>query len=151
VLDFLVTGDASNIDLVKGVLRDGYNATNNDKSSKVKWATKVNQLQSHVDEGMPQQAVCNWVMCEKCTKWHRFPFHVNVDALLEKFYCKYNIWNPESNSCNAPEDLWQDSEKQQLAKWERSLKQNYLWEVRLSWSVIHAHPPLMEGKHASTK
>jgi len=111
VLDFLVTGDASNIDLVKGILRDGYNATNNDKSSKAKRATKVDRLQSHVDEGMPQQAVCNWVMCEKCAKWRRLPFHVDVDALPEKFYCKDNIWNPESNSCDAPEDLWQDSEK----------------------------------------
>ena len=66
------------------------------------------RLQSTVDEGMPAQAVANWVQCEnpKCLKWRKLPWHVDVDLLPETFYCKDNVWNPKSQDCEAEEDEW---------------------------------------------
>jgi CW-type Zinc Finger len=45
-----------------------------------------------------------WVQCEKCEKWRKLPPHVSADELPDTWYCKMNTWNPDSASCNAPED-----------------------------------------------
>jgi len=45
-----------------------------------------------------------WVQCEKCEKWRKLPPHVSADELPDTWYCKMNYWNPDSASCDAPED-----------------------------------------------
>ncbi|GAX25234.1 hypothetical protein FisN_5Lh316 [Fistulifera solaris] len=99
ILDFLVTGDESNIHDVLNML---------DAEEKVAARNSVGGLLSSVDRGRPAQAVSTWVQCESadCMKWRKIPWHVDVDLLPEKFYCKDNIWNPLANSCDAPEDDW---------------------------------------------
>jgi hypothetical protein len=99
ILDFLVTGDESNIHNVLKLL---------DAEEKVAARNSVGGLLSSVDRGRPAQAVSTWVQCESadCMKWRKIPWHVDVDLLPEKFYCTDNIWNPLANSCDAPEDEW---------------------------------------------
>jgi len=115
VMDLLVTGDDSNISQILYVLGKDIgqiNKSNIDQFTNVEVNVSgdSNNLESTVDEGMPVQAKMNWVQCENpsCMKWRKLPFHVDVDALPDKFYCKDNVWNPESNSCSAPEDEWDD-------------------------------------------
>ena len=80
---------------------------NNEKSKRLK-KSAAERLQSSMDEGMPAQAVANWVQCEnpKCMKWRKLPWHVDVDLLPEKFFCSQNVWNPGYDNCDAPEDDW---------------------------------------------
>jgi len=114
ILDFLVTGDETNIYLVLQALKGGIIVMPEDASSgapgrkKAKRSTSE-RLQSTVDEAVPQNvAVANWVQCEnpECMKWRKLPWHVDVDALPEKFFCKDNVWNPNANDCSAVEDTW---------------------------------------------
>jgi len=104
VLDYLVTGNDANIRHVSASL-SGHSSTTECGGSKM---SASDRLQVTVDEGMPAQAVANWVQCENpnCLKWRKLPWHVDVDLLLEAFFCKDNIWNPKSKSCDAPEDEW---------------------------------------------
>merc|ERR1711862_111046 len=109
LLDFLVTGDDLNIVSVlydlkqdEGELPSMTDTQNNE--------TAADQLQLTVDEGLPAQAVANWVQCENpdCMKWRKLPWHVDVDLLPAQFFCKDNLWNPNSNSCDSPEDDWDE-------------------------------------------
>jgi hypothetical protein len=104
ILDFLVTGDESNIQAVLSHL---------DADDKVAAKTNQGGLLQSVDKGRPAQAVSNWVQCENpnCMKWRKIPWHVDVDLLPEKFFCKDNIWDPNANSCGAPEDDWDEDDK----------------------------------------
>jgi hypothetical protein len=99
VVDFLVTGDESNIFAVLDEL---------DADDKVRSRQTADGLLSSVDKGRPAQAVSTWVQCENpdCMKWRKIPWHVDADLLPEKFFCKDNKWNPLADSCDAPEDDW---------------------------------------------
>lgn len=113
VLDFLVSGDDANIREVIFALRQGKTdkTTNFGSPSAIPRKSSLERrLQSSVDEGMPEQAVANWVQCDRpeCGKWRRLPWHVDVDALPDKFYCEDNIWNSNANTCDAPEDGWNE-------------------------------------------
>lgn len=110
VLDYLVTGLDENIRKVSAALK-GFDVevpVEDESGRSRKKGSASDRLQSTVDEGMPAQAVANWVQCEhpKCLKWRKLPWHVDVDLLPEKFYCTDNIWNPDSATCDAPEDKW---------------------------------------------
>ena len=115
VLDLLITGNDENIDEVVDGLQhsngDGADSDTGDSDKRKKRRGKksaAERLQSSMDEGMPAQAVANWVQCENpnCMKWRKLPWHVDVDLLPEKFYCKDNKWNPGYDNCDAPEDDW---------------------------------------------
>lgn len=99
IIDFLVTGDESNISSVLNEL-DG-----DDKIAAKKFG---GGLLSSVDKGRPAQAVSTWVQCEhrECMKWRKIPWYVDADLLPERFFCEDNKWNADSNNCNAPEDDW---------------------------------------------
>ena len=45
-----------------------------------------------------------WVQCEKCNKWRKLPPHICADELPDVWYCSLNTWNPDSASCDSPED-----------------------------------------------
>jgi hypothetical protein len=108
ILDFLVTGDDFNIMAILETL-GSVNLFDGSKSA-------ADNLLSTVDQGRPAQAVSNWVQCEypNCLKWRKLPWHVDVDTLAEQFFCKDNIWNPSSDSCNDPEDDWDESADAQV-------------------------------------
>ena len=108
VLDYLVTGVDENIRHVSAAL-SGQSSTTVGGGSKM---SASDRLQCTVDEGMPAQAVANWVQCENptCLKWRKLPWHVDVDLLPETFFCKDNIWNPKSRNCDAHEDQWDMSD-----------------------------------------
>lgn len=103
ILDFLVTGDESNITKILKTM-DGEN--------KIKQSDGSDGLLSSVDKGRPAQAVSTWVQCEKpdCQKWRKIPWYVDPDALPEHFFCSDNIWNESANSCEAPEDDWDSAD-----------------------------------------
>jgi hypothetical protein len=107
VLDFLVTGDEGNIHAILQSL-------NVKDQTKESGESPEEGLLSTVDQGMPAQAVANWVQCEnlKCLKWRKLPWHVDVDMLPEKFFCKDNKWNPSLSSCEAPEEEWSERDTQ---------------------------------------
>lgn len=104
ILDFLVTGDESNI-------QDALEELDGDRKATTKG--KPGSLLLSVDKGRPAQAVSNWVQCENpsCLKWRKIPWHVDIDLLPEKFYCSINKWDPKGNSCDAPEDDWDEDDK----------------------------------------
>lgn len=103
VIDFLVSGDESNI-------AEALNAL--DAEDKIAAKKSGQGLLSSVDKGRPAQAVSTWVQCEhpKCNKWRKIPWHVDPDLLPEKFYCSDNKWNPDANTCEAPEDDWDEAD-----------------------------------------
>jgi hypothetical protein len=99
IIDFLVTGDESNITAVLNEL---------DADDKITAKTSGYDFLASVDKGRPAQAVSTWVQCESpgCLKWRKIPWHADADLLPEKFFCKDNKWNPAAASCDAPEDDW---------------------------------------------
>ncbi len=48
--------------------------------------------------------VCPWVQCNQCHKWMRLPPHVQPSSLSEKWACKDNVWDPNSQSCEMVEE-----------------------------------------------
>lgn len=116
ILDLLVAGDDSSLRKIAIALSENIRSTDKSSVSPVngKSGSATERLQSTVDEGMPAQAVANWVQCEHpdCLKWRKVPWHVDVDALPEKFYCSDNKWNPVVSSCDAPEDTWDEYDAQ---------------------------------------
>ena len=107
IIDYLITGMEENIRKISAALKGKDEESEESKSKRSKLSTS-DRLQSTVDEGMPAQAVANWVQCEdpKCLKWRKLPWHVDVDLLPDKFYCKDNVWNPSRQTCDAEEDDW---------------------------------------------
>ena len=111
ILDLLVMGDDANINAV-------LTALDHDRLQDVRTGastdTATTRLESTIDEAMPAQAVAKWVQCENesCLKWRRLPFFVDVDVLPEQFFCRDNVWNPEAQHCEAPEDVWDDCDNQ---------------------------------------
>jgi hypothetical protein len=103
VTDFLVTGDESNLLAVLDEL---------DADEKAASKSCSGGLRSSVDRGRPAQAVSTWVQCEnpQCMKWRKIPWHVDVDLLPEKFFCRDNLWNTAGNSCDCPEDDWDEAD-----------------------------------------
>lgn len=99
IVDFLVTGDESNISAILNEL---------DADDKIAVKKSGDGLLSSIDKGRPAQAVSNWVQCEhpECMKWRKIPWFVDLDLLPENFFCEDNKWNPNSNNCNSPEDEW---------------------------------------------
>jgi len=110
IIDLLITGDDSNIRQILSHMKTSEGHTEAGLKSRKSSKTAVERLQTSVDEGMPAQAVANWVQCENpdCMKWRKLPWHVDMDLLPETFYCKDNKWNQNSNSCEAPEDIWDE-------------------------------------------
>ena len=103
VIDFLVSGDEANISETLSAL---------DADDKVTAKKSGPALLTSVDKGRPAQAVSTWVQCEhpKCNKWRKIPWHVDADLLPEKFFCSDNVWNPNANTCAAPEDDWDQAD-----------------------------------------
>lgn len=112
VIDYLVTGIEENIQFVSSTLRDKDGKGVNSPTRSHSRSSASDRLQSTVDAGMPAQAVANWVQCENpnCLKWRKLPWHVDVDLLPEKFFCKDNIWTTGKKSCDVPEDKWDMSD-----------------------------------------
>lgn len=103
IIDFLVTGDESNITSILSEL---------DADDKICAKKSTDGLLSSLDKGRPAQAVSTWVQCEnpECNKWRKIPWYVDADLLPEKFFCKDNKWNPAARTCDAPEDDWDDAD-----------------------------------------
>eukprot|EP00546_Thalassionema_frauenfeldii_P020804 CAMPEP_0178898030 /NCGR_PEP_ID=MMETSP0786-20121207/2095_1 /TAXON_ID=186022 /ORGANISM="Thalassionema frauenfeldii, Strain CCMP 1798" /LENGTH=2308 /DNA_ID=CAMNT_0020568685 /DNA_START=106 /DNA_END=7032 /DNA_ORIENTATION=- len=109
VLDLLVMGDDTNINAVLVALDE--DRLLGPSPNAIGGSTDTG-LESKIDEAMPAQAVAHWVQCEnpECLKWRRLPFYVDIDLLPEKFFCKDNEWNPAAQSCDAPEDEWDEND-----------------------------------------
>lgn len=137
IMDYLVTGIDENIRHVSEAL-SGCSTTA--KQGKSRMSTS-DRLQSTVDEGMPAQAVANWVQCENpnCLKWRKLPWHVDVDLLPEKFFCKDNVWNPKCQSCDTPEDDW-DMDDAPI-KFDASATEEHNFEVGGEHSVFYTLYP----------
>jgi hypothetical protein len=103
VTDFLVTGDETNLFAILEEL---------DADDKAASQSSSGGLRSSVDRGRPAQAVSTWVQCEnpECMKWRKIPWHVDVDLFPEKFFCKDNEWNQAANTCDDPEDDWDEAD-----------------------------------------
>merc|ERR1712238_492166 len=112
VLDFLIGGDNSNLEYIIEALKEGSTTTGTHEGRTRKSRSTVEKLKSSLDDGMPAQAVANWVQCDdpKCLKWRKIPWHADVDLLPDKFFCKDNKWSTEPISCDAPEDVWDDND-----------------------------------------
>lgn len=110
ILDFLVTGDDSNLNTVMATLSSFH-------SSSTRSGNVVGDgLLSSVDEGRPAEAVSNWVQCENpgCHKWRKVPWYIDIDMLPEQFFCKDIVWNPKAATCDSPEDEWDQSADAQV-------------------------------------
>jgi hypothetical protein len=78
--------------------------------SKKKIPKKI-EIFGQYDLNLPPEKPTAWVQCEKCLKWRRVPFHVNVDTLPEQWYCENNSWDLEKAHCHFPQDQY-DAEKE---------------------------------------
>lgn len=45
-----------------------------------------------------------WLQCDRCDKWRKVPYYVDVKSLPEKWYCENNQWDPARQTCAAPEE-----------------------------------------------
>jgi hypothetical protein len=98
MLDFFITGDES---VMSHIIRE----------IKVSSRVCVDELRLRLSserDRAPNQAMCHWVQCDGCLKWRKLPWHVHPDDLPEQFLCKNNQWNPNANSCESPEDHWDE-------------------------------------------
>jgi [histone H3]-lysine4 N-trimethyltransferase ATXR3 len=59
-----------------------------------------------LDNILPPEMPTNWIQCESCKKWRRVPWHVNVESLNDDWTCLQNTWDPESATCQAPQDTY---------------------------------------------
>ena len=59
------------------------------------WAENKNELAPR-----PPQ----WLQCDRCDKWRKVPYYVDVKSLPEKWYCENNQWDPARQTCAAPEE-----------------------------------------------
>eukprot|EP00198_Chlamydomonas_reinhardtii_P003176 XP_001692512.1 predicted protein [Chlamydomonas reinhardtii] len=53
-----------------------------------------------------------WAQCDGCQKWRRLPPGTVLDE-SQPWYCKQNA-DPRYNSCEAPEEDWQNSGDKEL-------------------------------------
>mmetsp|Transcript_24324 Transcript_24324/g.55434 ORF Transcript_24324/g.55434 Transcript_24324/m.55434 type:complete len:565 (-) Transcript_24324:177-1871(-) len=60
----------------------------------------------HDDDDDEQEA--KWVQCDNCQKWRLLPKFVDTDKLPEHWFCELNIYDPERNNCDAPEQSPED-------------------------------------------
>lgn len=58
------------------------------------------------DNILPPELPTSWVQCEVCHKWRRVAWHVDADSLPDDWRCEQNTWEPESASCETPQDSW---------------------------------------------
>ena len=45
-----------------------------------------------------------WVQCDKCSKWRRVPFDVDVDQLPKVWYCHMNTWAVQYAKCGVVQE-----------------------------------------------
>ena len=60
---------------------------------------------------LPPEVPTNWVQCDTCHKWRRVAWHVDSEALDEKWVCAMNTWDPDSADCNVDMDAF-DAERE---------------------------------------
>lgn len=53
---------------------------------------------------LPPETSTDWVQCESCHKWRRVAYHVDAEALPDKWVCSLNHWDPDHADCSAPSD-----------------------------------------------
>lgn len=97
--------------------RRGYHSQSNQNAGGANSATSFNNVNnSNNNANTPKQPgvkEIHWVQCEKknCKKWRKVPAHINLDSFPEKWFCSMNTWDPDSASCDIPEDSDSDNEK----------------------------------------
>ena len=104
VLDFLLSGDDSNIDSALYYVKKGKTRSGGD-DKKQKSDTQA-LLDSTLSEAQPGTKNFSWVQCDnpKCMKWRKLPWYVDLETLPDKFVCADNKWEPAKASCEAEED-----------------------------------------------
>ena len=57
----------------------------------------------------PQIFKSQWAQCDTCTKWRRLPPKTDgLDLAVESFTCSLNVWDPARQTCDVPEEDWDD-------------------------------------------
>jgi hypothetical protein len=75
------------------------------KPKKSSGSAQANDAEAvQLDNILPPEMPTSWVQCESCKKWRRVPWHINVESLPELWICSQNVWDPESASCDVPQD-----------------------------------------------
>ncbi len=69
---------------------------------------------AQLDDRLAPESNSQWIQCDKCHKWRRLPWHVDVDALDDDWTCEKNSWDLEKATCDAPADEW-DPDREDIA------------------------------------
>ena len=67
-----------------------------------------------------------WVQCDDCSKWRLLPSSVQTSELPKHWYCNMNVYDPDRNTCDAPEQT-----AQEIAKEKRRRKRKLAKIARL--------------------
>lgn len=92
-----------------------------------------------------------WVQCEKCEKWRKLPPHISAEELPDVWYCTMNTWNPESASCESPEDK-ADASHQEVGSFVGLTQGNpgkYSYRSMIFGTVRKHNRPLSERSRAA--
>lgn len=80
-----------------------------------------------------------WVQCNTCDKWRSLPPSVNPAELPDIWTCDLNVYDPDRNSCTAPEENYLQGESEKdlplkgfLRLWTKKLKNAERAESRLA-------------------
>lgn len=77
---------------------------------------KPEQAQPAESAPEPEKVVeQDWVQCQSCSKWRKVPSHAPVFADVNAvFVCSMNEWDTDRQSCDAPEESWDDVATQEF-------------------------------------
>ena len=63
------------------------------------------------DRKLPPESNRDWVMCDRCKKWRRVAWFVDVNTLSDPWMCASKFWDPFGASCDVPEDEFDCNEE----------------------------------------
>jgi hypothetical protein len=71
------------------------------------------------DSILPPEQPSSWVQCESlgCRKWRRVPWHIDIEALPDEWFCNMNTWDESTASCDIAMDNY-DADKETSFNYE---------------------------------
>lgn len=103
------------------------NVTRLDSGKKKKKRKRKEELEEHGaggpgDESDAENENEKWVQCDSCEKWRVLPDNIKSSSLPTLWYCHMNVYDPKRNTCEAPEQDYNQVMKQRKKRARKRAK-----------------------------